>query len=50
MALIYLGKNKKLYPHFDGFKGKIKKYPDRDKGWILEGEFDFDDKNGDEDR
>lgn len=37
------GKNKKLYPYFDGFRGKIKKYPDRDKGWILEGEFAYDD-------
>jgi DNA gyrase/topoisomerase IV subunit A len=37
------GKPKKLLPHFEGFGGKLVKYPDRKGGWILEGVFSYDD-------
>ena len=37
------GKNKKLMPYFDGFGGKIVRYPGRPNGWIIEGEFSYDD-------
>lgn len=38
------GKPKKLLPHFEGFSGKVTKYPDRNGGWILEGVFSYDDE------
>lgn len=37
------GKKKLLYPHFDGFGGKVVRYPGRDNGWIFEGVFAWDD-------
>lgn len=36
------GANKKLIPYFMNFEGKVVKYPDRERGWIIEGVFSYD--------
>lgn len=37
------GSNKKLAPYFMNFEGSVKKYLDRDRGWIIEGVFSAND-------
>lgn len=37
------GKPKKLTPYFMDFEGKVVKYTGRDRGWIIEGVFSYDD-------
>lgn len=38
------GKIKNIKPYFKNFKGKIKKYQNLDKTWLIEGKFEYDDK------
>ena len=38
------GKNKALKPFFEGFGGTVKKHPTMRKTWIIEGQFEADDK------
>jgi DNA gyrase/topoisomerase IV subunit A len=39
------GKNKVLKPHFADFNGTVKKHPTMKKTWIIQGEFEVDDRS-----